>query len=77
MQMYVCVKDGRALRVIKNSVYAEQMTDGQPYQIWACDEWSCPDCDYRILVSAPQSCAQHWDTERWAGYANRTEVMFR
>lgn len=78
--MYVCFTDGRELRVVKNTVYAEQLYDGSKiqgngYQVWSSDKWQCPECGYELIVTGQQAIAQSWqeDYRRWA---DRTEVTF-
>lgn len=76
--MLVCVRHGRQLVCKQNSVYAEQLTDGTPYQVWSSDRWECPYpfCPTEILMTADQAIVQHWDEGRYPQLANRAEVKF-
>lgn len=78
--MFVCVLHGRELKIIQNTVYAEQLYDGDSvhgngYQVWSTDKWACPECGFELLVTAPHAIAQSWqeDYDRWS---NRTTVTF-
>lgn len=76
----VCFKDGRALKVVVNSVISEQLDgNGDPYKVFSGDLWACPICDFELLVTAPNPIAEHYQpgylegpfresvTVRWVG----------
>jgi hypothetical protein len=76
--MLVCVTHGRRLVCAQNSVYAEQLTDGIPYQIWSSDIWRCayPDCPTQILMTADQAIVQYHDEGRYGVLAERVRERF-
>lgn len=78
VEMLVCVTHGRRLVCSQNSVYAEQLTDGIPYQIWSSDIWQCPEwgCDTSILVTAAQAIVQYHDEGRYRPLAERVQERF-
>jgi hypothetical protein len=76
----ICAKDGRALKIVQNSVIAEEWdgardAGGQPYRVFYCDLWACPTCGTQILVTADQSVAQQHE-DRYRQYADRAVVKF-
>lgn len=73
--MYICVQCGRILRIVKNGVYAEELTDITPYRIWSTDKWGCPECRFEILVTAPMPSSEYWQ-DSYAKYDERVEVRF-
>jgi hypothetical protein len=56
---------GRFLRVKKNSVTVEELTeDGQPYKLWDADLWECPECGVEIIAGFGQGpIAEHYQEQ--------------
>jgi DNA-directed RNA polymerase subunit RPC12/RpoP len=74
--MYVCVKDGRVLKIAKNGVYAELLDDaGQPYKIYSTDRWACPECGFEILVTAPNAIVQAYQTAPYSHFKDRVDYI--
>lgn len=74
--MIVCVKDGRELEILKNSVVGQQLDgNGDPYKIFYGDTWRCPECGIEMLALAPHPVAEHYE-QAFALYSDRVEVQF-
>jgi len=37
-------------RCVRNEHIVEVTCDGEPYQVWACDQYECPSCHASILT---------------------------
>ena len=77
--LLLCVKDGREMKVVKNTVYAEQMVEGRPFRVYSSDKWGCPECGFEILLTAPIAIVENWNWEPGEHYlriAPRVEVKF-
>ena len=47
---YVCVPCGAFMRIEKNGVHVEELTDsGLPYKLWEGDKYCCRSCGYEIV----------------------------
>lgn len=78
MSEYVCVKDGRILRIQKNSVLAELLDGaGESYKIFYADRWGCPKCGFAILVTAPNAVAEHFQEEHYDRIKRGVDLSFQ
>ena len=60
---------GRFMRVHKNGVTVEELTDPpdpQPYRLWQADHYRCPGCGAEAITGFGfNPLAHHYDTERY------------
>lgn len=49
----VCVKCKVRMRPVANGVRALETAQGEPYVLWACNEWKCQKCGVSVLVGFP------------------------
>jgi hypothetical protein len=71
--MYVCERDGRELKIVRNAELVEELLDdGKPYKIYYADRWTCPACGMDILVTAQNAVSHHFEE----GYPSLSEQVY-
>jgi hypothetical protein len=51
------------MRPVANGVRALETAQGEPYVLWACDEWKCPKCEATVLVGFPTKGMERHDSD--------------
>lgn len=74
-----CVRCGRFMQTVKNGQVVEELTEnGEPYRIWACDEYGCVGCDTRVVIGFSRSpIAEHYQEEAYARAQSRVAYQLR
>jgi len=71
--MYVCERDGRELKIVRNAELVEELLDdGKPYKIYYADRWTCQACGTDILVTAQNAVSHHFEE----GYSALSEQVY-
>lgn len=74
-----CTRCGRFMRPIKNGQVVEELTtSGDPYRIWATDEYGCVGCEARVVIGFSRSpLAEHFQEEEYARAKSRVAYQLR
>jgi hypothetical protein len=74
-----CVNCGRFMKPVKNGQVVEELTTrGDPYRIWASDEYGCTGCDTRVVIGFSRlPIAEHFQEEAYARAKARVAYQLR